>query len=71
MHHYSMRSLEAALWKGLRQSIDDVGRGNSKSVEQMLVGVRGGDATMNASVFDDTAWRQGRAFISLVLFGRQ
>jgi hypothetical protein len=71
MHHYSMRSLEAALWKGLRQSIDDVGRGSVKTVEQMLLGVRGGDSNVNASVFDDTAWRQGRGFLSLVLFGQQ
>lgn len=69
---------QASVWKGVRQVLDDTGRGNWRSTHAMLGVALGGDVQDKSrslprdepqAIRDDTAWRQGRAFMLTVLFG--
>ena len=77
-HHYVARSLEASVWKGVRQVLDDFGNGNARTSRSMLGVALGVDAPDKSptlpteepqAIRDDSAWRQGRQFMLTVLFG--
>ena len=78
MHSSSLPSCQAAVWKGVRQGLDDYGGGNlrsSKSVLDVALRVDLPDKSLSLppeepqAIRDDSAWRQGRAFMLTVLFG--
>ena len=69
---------QASVWKGVRQVLDDTGRGNWRSTHAMLEVALGGDSPDKSrslprnepqAIRDDNAWRQGRNFMLTVLFG--
>ena len=74
-HHYFGRSMEALVWKGVRQNLDDTGAGNVRSSRSMvgtITSMNGQDysaASRVGLVRNTTAWDSGREFLLTVLFG--
>jgi hypothetical protein len=67
--HFHLRSLEAAVFKGARQVVDDVGAGNIRSTATMLDFLNRALIEESLVVHDTATWLGGRQFMLTVLFG--